>query len=131
MQTKGSIYAKLSYTFNCIGEFICESLYVKLFLPEHYPREVIARHAIITLANYLLSAVYLTKTVRMCVSIPGRRSCPGENLARTEVFLFTAALLQNFDISSPLGAPLTGVPDELPYGLRLPKEKTFVYSIRQ
>ncbi|XP_069832004.1 cytochrome P450 2K1-like [Dendropsophus ebraccatus] len=40
----------------------------------------------------------------------GKRSCAGENLAKTEIFLFFTTLLQNFTFQAPLGAKLDLTP---------------------
>ncbi|XP_014679542.1 PREDICTED: cytochrome P450 2D14-like [Priapulus caudatus] len=46
------------------------------------------------------------KFVKIEAVIPfsiGRRACPGEALARMELFLFFTSILQNYDISLPEG----------------------------
>lgn len=48
-------------------------------------------------------------TVRLDRSLPfgaGKRLCAGETFARNMLFLYTAALLQNFDVSAPVGEVL-------------------------
>ena len=35
----------------------------------------------------------------------GKRACPGEQLARIEVFLYTAILAQNYRMSIPANSP--------------------------
>ena len=42
----------------------------------------------------------------LCNAFSGRRQCLGESLARAELFLFTAAILQKFDIIAAPGDPL-------------------------
>ena len=43
----------------------------------------------------------------MCVNFPGRRICPGMDLAKMELFLFLSALVQRFELRP-------AVPGELP-----------------
>jgi hypothetical protein len=55
------------------------------------------------------TSIYLTPRLRNTVLItfplPGRRSCPGESLAKMELFIFFTAVLQRFRLSIPEGAP--------------------------
>ncbi|RLV63279.1 hypothetical protein DV515_00018432, partial [Chloebia gouldiae] len=37
----------------------------------------------------------------ICAPFPGKRACPGEQLARTELFIFFVALLQKFTFQAP------------------------------
>lgn len=60
----------------------------------------------------------------------GRRQCVGEPLARMESFLFAAAIIQNFNIKVPEGAPLDGYITNS-FGLRSPKDTTLIYGIRE
>lgn len=39
----------------------------------------------------------------MIMNAAGKRSCPGEEMAREELFLFLATLVQNFHILPPEG----------------------------
>jgi len=59
----------------------------------------------------------------------GRRQCLGESLAKMEYFLFSAAIIQNFNISVPEGAVINTDLDEAG-GIRLPKEQPFLYEYR-
>jgi len=59
----------------------------------------------------------------------GRRQCAGELLARMEYFLFTAAIMQNFDIMMPEGVEIKdGSADIL--GLRTPKDQKYIFKSR-
>ena len=46
-----------------------------------------------------------------CVVVAGRRSCPGEQLARQELTLFVVALLQSFYFKPPEGQDTVEVHD--------------------
>jgi len=60
----------------------------------------------------------------------GRRVCLGETLARMEYFLFTAAIVQNFNILVPQGGSLVdGCVDKM--GARTPHDQPFVFQCRQ
>ena len=54
----------------------------------------------------------------------------GETLARMELFLFTAAIAQNFDIEAPEGVDLPYEPVNL-MGLRVPDDTGLVYKTRK
>nr|CAD7456589.1 unnamed protein product [Timema tahoe] len=41
----------------------------------------------------------------------GRRVCAGETFSRFTIYLFLAALLQNFTFSAPEGKPIPGLDD--------------------
>lgn len=43
----------------------------------------------------------------ICAPFPGKRACPGEQLARTELFIFLVALLQKFTFQAPAAAALS------------------------
>jgi len=59
----------------------------------------------------------------------GRRQCAGETLARMELFLFTAALLQNFTIRVPEGQTIQDeFEDQI--GMLLPRDQEFMYELR-
>lgn len=59
----------------------------------------------------------------------GRRQCLGENLARMELFLFTAAIVQNFNIKVPDGVTLVDKWEER-MTFRLPADTPLVYHSR-
>jgi len=59
----------------------------------------------------------------------GRRQCVGESLARMEYFLFSAAIIQNFNISVPDGAVINTDLDEVG-GVRMPKDQPYLYEYR-
>ncbi|KAF2350596.1 Cytochrome P450 [Trinorchestia longiramus] len=59
----------------------------------------------------------------------GRRQCAGEALARTEYFLFSAAILQNFLVAAAPGCTLIEEPHEY-LGFRIPAKQLLVYKER-
>jgi cytochrome P450 len=61
---------------------------------------------------------------------PGRRQCAGELLARMELFLFTAAVVQNFDVIPPKGVVLSQKDIVNLGGLRTPADNKLVYRPR-
>ncbi|KAF2352187.1 Cytochrome P450 [Trinorchestia longiramus] len=60
----------------------------------------------------------------------GRRQCAGELLARMELFLFTAAIIQNFDVMAPPGVDLNKVEIVDIGGFRAPTDTTLIYRSR-
>ncbi|XP_018006951.2 cytochrome P450 2L1-like [Hyalella azteca] len=60
----------------------------------------------------------------------GRRQCAGELLARMELFLFTAAIIQNFDVIPPKGVVLSQKDIVNLGGLRTPADKKLIYRPR-
>ncbi|KAF2349593.1 Cytochrome P450 [Trinorchestia longiramus] len=61
----------------------------------------------------------------------GRRQCAGELLARMELFLFTAAIIQNFDVMAPPGVDLAKQEFANQAGLRVPMDQKFMYKARK
>ncbi|XP_018009634.1 cytochrome P450 2L1 [Hyalella azteca] len=61
----------------------------------------------------------------------GRRQCVGELLARMELFLFTAAIIQHFDVRPPPGVDISSKDITTVLGLRLPYEYKLVYKPRE
>ncbi|KAA0201726.1 Cytochrome P450 CYP3214B [Hyalella azteca] len=59
-----------------------------------------------------------------------RRQCAGEVLARTELFLFTAAIAQNFDVLPPPTTDLRRVKMTSLGGLRAPEDQELIYRPR-
>jgi len=41
--------------------------------------------------------------IKLCIFFLGKHRCMGQTLARSNIFLFSACLLQNFDFSVPDG----------------------------
>jgi cytochrome P450 len=65
------------------------------------------------------------------MNIPiGRRQCVGELLARMELFLFTAAIIQHFDVRPPHDVDIS--PEEIiVFGnLRVPADNKLIYRLR-
>ncbi|KAA0200339.1 Cytochrome P450 CYP3214A9 [Hyalella azteca] len=60
----------------------------------------------------------------------GRRQCVGELLARMELFLFTAAIIQHFDVLPADGVDLSLEDCENLGGLRVPADKKLIYKPR-
>ncbi|KAA0200340.1 Cytochrome P450 CYP3214A10, partial [Hyalella azteca] len=60
----------------------------------------------------------------------GRRQCVGELLARMELFLFTAAIVQHFDVRPPHGVDLSLEECANLGGLRVPADKKLIYKPR-
>ncbi|KAF2354401.1 Cytochrome P450 [Trinorchestia longiramus] len=61
----------------------------------------------------------------------GRRQCAGELLARMELFLFTAAIIQNFNVRAEEGVDLAKQEFSNNGGLRLPMDQKFIYEARK
>nr|XP_053646632.1 cytochrome P450 2L1-like [Cherax quadricarinatus] len=59
-----------------------------------------------------------------------RRQCLGESLARMELFIFSAALLQNFSFSPPTSKQIDLSPQNIPFSL-FPKYQDIVITIRK
>ncbi|KAA0188385.1 Cytochrome P450 CYP3214A1 [Hyalella azteca] len=60
----------------------------------------------------------------------GRRQCVGELLARMELFLFTAALIQHFDVRPPHGVDITKTAIVNLGGIRAPADDKLIYQPR-
>ncbi|KAA0190606.1 cytochrome P450 CYP3214A14 isoform 2 [Hyalella azteca] len=60
----------------------------------------------------------------------GRRQCVGELLARMELFLFTAAIVQHFDVRPPHGVDISRDKYETTGNFRLPPDNKLVYRPR-
>jgi len=60
----------------------------------------------------------------------GKRTCPGETLAKAEVFLFTCALLQRLNIATPAGEEVNPEIYEFNFGLVLPEDQPLIYTAR-
>nr|XP_053646592.1 cytochrome P450 2L1-like [Cherax quadricarinatus] len=60
----------------------------------------------------------------------GRRQCLGESLARMELFIFSAALLQNFTFSPPAMTHIDLSPQTLPLS-QFPKYQDILITIRK
>ncbi|XP_018026595.1 cytochrome P450 2L1 isoform X1 [Hyalella azteca] len=60
----------------------------------------------------------------------GRRQCVGELLARMELFLFTAAIVQHFDVRPPDGVDITAEDIRHYAGVRVPDDRKLVYKPR-
>ncbi|XP_042871724.1 cytochrome P450 2L1-like [Penaeus japonicus] len=60
----------------------------------------------------------------------GRRSCLGESLSRMEMYIFSAALLQNFTFSPPAGVEVDMGTDSKQPTLRISKGQNIVINIR-
>lgn len=56
------------------------------------------------------------------ITIAGRRQCVGELLARMQLYLYTANIVQNFDVEVPQGAVLRDQDVENALGLRIPMD---------
>nr|XP_045615910.1 cytochrome P450 2L1-like isoform X2 [Procambarus clarkii] len=61
----------------------------------------------------------------------GRRSCLGEALARMELYIFTAAILQNLSFSAPEGCEVDLEPNYRTIGIQLPKDQNIVITPRK
>ncbi len=81
------------------------------------------------LIQFLVRKVYCVyDCYKICV-ISGRRSCAGETLAKLQIFLTTANLLQRFNITRPLGAePLSTEPAALSVVLSPQDYKVFMIA---
>ncbi|KAF2355063.1 Cytochrome P450 [Trinorchestia longiramus] len=61
----------------------------------------------------------------------GRRQCVGELLARMELFLFTAAIIQNFNVRAEEGVDLAKQEFLNNGGQRVPMDQKFIYEARK
>ncbi|XP_050695430.1 cytochrome P450 2L1-like isoform X1 [Eriocheir sinensis] len=61
----------------------------------------------------------------------GKRACPGESLARMELFIFLTTIYQNFSIAPPPGTTVDLTPDTSGFFFHLPKFNDLIFTARQ
>lgn len=61
----------------------------------------------------------------------GRRECPGESLAKVEVFVLLVALLQNFTFTKPPGEVINMEKDPKVIIINAPKPYNVIITERQ
>ena len=60
----------------------------------------------------------------------GKRQCPGEHLARMVLFLFSAAILQNFEISESENCSVTLEPNPSVSVMNFTQEQEMTFNYR-
>ncbi|XP_050695435.1 cytochrome P450 2L1-like [Eriocheir sinensis] len=61
----------------------------------------------------------------------GKRTCPGESLARMELFVFLTTIFQSFSVAPPPGKPVNLTPDVSGFFMHLPQFNDLVFTTRQ
>ncbi|KAM4694850.1 cytochrome P450 2K4-like isoform 1-T2 [Discoglossus pictus] len=89
---KGYFIPKGTYVIPLLASVLKDSAYFER-PDEFYPQ------------HFLDSEGHFVKNEAFMPFSAGRRSCAGENLAKTELFLFFTRLLQRFTFQKPAGAP--------------------------
>ncbi|CAL4080817.1 unnamed protein product, partial [Meganyctiphanes norvegica] len=87
----------------------------EMFYPEHFLDE---------------NGKVLTKKDGFLPFSIGRRQCLGESLARMELFLYCATILQNYNITAPPGEELSEKPDPSKMLIRSPNPFKIVLTKR-
>ena len=72
--------------------------------------------------------LYYWFTSCLNIDISGRRACPGESLARMEIFIFFVSILQRYNVCLPEGS--TANDDAVEFAVRSPKPFDVIFTER-
>ncbi|KAF2359168.1 Cytochrome P450 [Trinorchestia longiramus] len=138
---KGALYQIVFDLFQTGSDTVNNMLKWVAFLLARYPDyrkrmqeqidKVVPRDRMVSLDEKPSGTKYTAPKQGFFAFGSGRRQCAGELLARMELFLFTAAITQNFDILPVEGVDL-GIQEFSSIGhVRLPLDQKFIYMARK